>query len=316
MSNISAKLSHLLIKRFFLLIPTLLGASIIIFLMIHFLPGDPAQILAGPEATLQDIQNMRIRLGLDKPLPVQYVLFMERVLTGNFGTSLVSGFPIKDLIVPRFLNTLKLAVLGITIALALGITIGIAAALKRNTIIDRIVMIIALLGVSMPVFLLAILLIEIFSLKLQLFPITVIGSSPSLRDIVLPSLTLGLIGAAPIARMTRSSMLEVINQEYIKTSEAFGFSRRKIIFVHALRNALIPVVTVAGLNFGYLLAGAVITETVFAYPGLGRLIVDSIFARDYPVVQFGLLFIVTLFAVVNTLVDVLYIIINPRVRVG
>jgi len=297
-----------------LLIPTLLGASIIIFLMIHFLPGDPAQILAGPDATLQDIQNMRIRLGLDKPLPVQYFLFMERLLTWNLGNSLVSGFPITSLIVPRFLNTLKLALLAISISLAIGIVLGIVAALKRNTTADRIVMIFALLGVSMPVFLLAVLLIVIFSIKLHILPATVIGSTPSIRHLVLPSLTLGLVGAAPIARMTRSSMIEALSQEYIKTSEAFGFSIRKIILVHALRNALIPVVTVAGLNFGYLLAGAVITETVFAYPGLGRLIVDSIFARDYPVVQFGLMMIVALFAVVNTVVDVLYALINPRVR--
>ncbi|MGC8678255.1 MAG: ABC transporter permease [Fervidicoccaceae archaeon] len=311
---IAAPLWSYIIKRFLLLIPTLLGASVIIFLMIHMLPGDPAQILAGPEATLQDIQNMRIRLGLDKPLPVQYFMFMERLLTWNLGNSLVSGFPITSLIVPRFINTLKLATLSIAISLAIGIVLGIAAALKRNTFIDRVVMIFALLGVSMPVFLLAVLLIVIFSIKLQLFPATVIGSSPSFRHLVLPSLTLGLIGAAPIARMTRSSMVEVLSQEYIKTSEAFGFSRKKIIFVHALRNALIPVVTVAGLNFGYLLAGAVITETVFAYPGLGRLIVDSIFARDYPVVQFGLMMIVALFAIVNTAVDVLYALINPRVR--
>jgi ABC-type dipeptide/oligopeptide/nickel transport system permease component len=311
---IAAPLWSYIIKRFLLLIPTLLGASVIIFFMIHMLPGDPAQILAGPEATLQDIQNMRIRLGLDKPLPVQYFMFMERLLTWNLGNSLVSGFPITSLIVPRFINTLKLATLSIAISLAIGIVLGIAAALKRNTFIDRVVMIFALLGVSMPVFLLAVLLIVIFSIKLQLFPATVIGSSPSFRHLVLPSLTLGLIGAAPIARMTRSSMIEVLSQEYIKTSEAFGFSRKKIIFVHALRNALIPVVTVAGLNFGYLLAGAVITETVFAYPGLGRLIVDSIFARDYPVVQFGLMMIVALFAIVNTAVDVLYALINPRVR--
>ncbi|MGC9187110.1 MAG: ABC transporter permease [Fervidicoccaceae archaeon] len=311
---IAAPLWSYIIKRFLLLIPTLLGASVIIFFMIHMLPGDPAQILAGPEATLQDIQNMRIRLGLDKPLPVQYFMFMERLLTWNLGNSLVSGFPITSLIVPRFINTLKLATLSIAISLAIGIVLGIAAALKRNTFIDRVVMIFALLGVSMPVFLLAVLLIVIFSIKLQLFPATVIGSSPSFRHLVLPSLTLGLIGAAPIARMTRSSMVEVLSQEYIKTSDAFGFSRKKIIFVHALRNALIPVVTVAGLNFGYLLAGAVITETVFAYPGLGRLIVDSIFARDYPVVQFGLMMIVALFAIVNTAVDVLYALINPRVR--
>ncbi|MEM0021368.1 MAG: ABC transporter permease [Fervidicoccaceae archaeon] len=310
----AAPLWSYITKRFLLLIPTLLGASVIIFFMIHLLPGDPAQILAGPEATLQDIQNMRIRLGLDKPLPVQYFMFMERLLTWNLGNSLVSGFPISSLILPRFINTLKLAVLATIISLSIGILLGIIAALRRNTAIDRIVMIFALLGVSMPVFLLAVLLIVIFSIKLHLFPATVIGTSPSLRHLVLPSLTLGLIGAAPIARMTRSSMVEVMSQEYIKTSEAFGFSWRRVIFVHALRNALIPVVTVAGLNFGYLLAGAVITETVFAYPGLGRLIVDSIFARDYPVVQFGLLMIVALFAFVNMAVDVLYALINPRVR--
>ncbi|MEM3278480.1 MAG: ABC transporter permease [Fervidicoccaceae archaeon] len=212
----AAPLWSYITKRFLLLIPTLLGASVIIFFMIHLLPGDPAQILAGPEATLQDIQNMRIRLGLDKPLPVQYFMFMERLLTWNLGNSLVSGFPISSLILPRFINTLKLAVLATIISLSIGILLGIIAALRRNTAIDRIVMIFALLGVSMPVFLLAVLLIVIFSIKLHLFPATVIGTSPSLRHLVLPSLTLGLIGAAPIARMTRSSMVEVMSQEYIK----------------------------------------------------------------------------------------------------
>jgi len=301
-------------RRILILIPTLIGASIIIFLIIHLLPGDPAIILAGPEATAEDIERLRIRLGLDKPLYVQYLMFMSRIIRGDLGESLVTGHPISELLWVRFFNTLKLAVCGILIALALGIVLGIFAAIKRNSIIDQIVMAFSLIGVSTPVFLLAILLIQIFAVKLHILPATSLGTELELRHIILPSLTLGLIGAAPIARMTRTSMLEVLGQEYIRVAYAFGFKEHKILFKYALRNALIPVVTIAGLLFGYLLAGAVITETVFAYPGLGRLIVESIFARDYPVVQMGLLFISFTFAIVNTVVDILYAVINPRVR--
>ena len=241
-------------------------------------------------------------------------MFMTRIIRGDLGESLVTGHPISELLWVRFFNTLKLAVCGILIALALGIVLGILAAIKRNSVIDQIVMAFSLVGISTPVFLLAILLIQIFAVKLHILPATSLGTELELRHIILPSLTLGLIGAAPIARMTRTSMLEVLGQEYIRVAYAFGFKEHKILFKYALRNALIPVVTIAGLLFGYLLAGAVITETVFAYPGLGRLIVESIFARDYPVVQMGLLFISFTFAIVNTVVDILYAVINPRVR--
>jgi len=302
------------VRRLLILIPTLIGASILVFLMIHFLPGDPAQLLAGPEATLEDIERVRERLGLDKPLVVQYVMFMSRILRGDLGESLITGHPISTLIWPRFFNTLKLATLGTLIAIGVGIGVGVAAAVKRNTFIDRLAMTLAILGISTPVFLLAIILIEVFSIKLRLLPTTTLGGEPELKHLILPSLTLGLIGAASIARMTRASMLEVLHQEYIRTAYAYGFESRKILFKYALRNALIPVVTVGGLIFGYLLAGAVITETVFAYPGLGRLIVESIFARDYTVVQVGLLFTSFVFAVVNTVVDVAYAVINPKVR--
>lgn len=303
-----------IIKRFLILIPTLLGASLLIFSMIYLLPGDPAQLLAGPEATLEDIERVRQRLGLDKPPVIQYLTFMSRVLSGDLGNSLVTGHPITSLIIPRFFNTLKLASLSTLMAMSVGVVIGIIAAVKRNSIIDRAIMTLAMLGISTPVFLLAIILIDVFCIRLQLLPMTTLGSEPELKHLILPSITLGLIGSASIARMTRASLVEVLHQEYIRTAYAYGLSYELILFKYALRNALIPVATVSGLIFGYLLAGAVITETVFAYPGLGRLIVESIFARDYPVVQIGLLFTVLTFALVNTLVDILYSIIDPRIR--
>jgi ABC-type dipeptide/oligopeptide/nickel transport system permease component len=301
-------------KRLITLFFILLVLSVLIFFMIYMLPGDPAVLLAGPEATQAEIQMVRERLGLDKPLLEQYWIFVRKILSGNLGESIITGYPISKLIFERFQNTLKLAVFSILISSILGIFAGITAAINRNKLLDQIVMVLSLTGVSMPVFLLAIILIQIFSVWLKIFPATSVGTTLEFRHIILPALTLGLIGAAPIARITRTSMIEALSQDYITTAKSFGFHKRIIIYKYALRNALIPVVTVIGLIFGYNLAGAVITETIFAYPGLGRLIVDSIFSRDYPVIQIGLLFITATFVIVNTIVDILYSLINPKIR--
>ena len=304
-------LGRYILRRLLLSIPTILGVSVIVFLMIHMLPGDPAQLLAPPEATMEEVEIIRRRLGLDRPLWEQYLIFMGRALRGEFGESLFTGHKVSELLWPAYLNTLTLSVLAMTFGIVTGVLMGIYAALKPNTLRDQAVTSLSLMGLSMPVFWLGLILIEVFSVWLRLFPS---GGSGSLRHLVLPSLTLGLIGAAYVGRATRASMLEVLSEDYIRTARAYGFPGRKVIYVYALRNALIPVVTVAGLIFGYMMAGAVLTETVFSYPGLGRLIVNAIFARDYPVVQAGILVVSITFVAINTAVDILYALINPRIR--
>ncbi len=308
-------IAKILFKRIVFLIITLIGASFIVFMIIHLLPGDPARILAGPEATQQEVEIIRHQLGLDKPLIVQYADFVNRILHGNLGNSIVNGKPVAELIKYRFLNTLKLAVVGITFSVILGIPLGILAAIHRNKWIDQVVMAIAVLGVSTPIFVIAIFLMLVFAIKLHWLPVTSVTGNIGVRDLILPGAALALYGAAPIARMARASMIETLSQEHIKVARAFGIPERKVIYKYALKNALIPVVTVIGLIFGYLLAGTVITETVFGYPGLGRLLINAIFSRDYPVVQIGILFVAATFAIVNTMVDILYVFIDPRIRV-
>ncbi len=309
-----ASMSQYMAKRLAFLVITLLGASFIVFMMIHLLPGDPARILAGPEATNEEVEIIRHKLGLDKPLLVQYVDFMSRILHGNLGTSIITGEPVGSLIKYRFINTLKLSLVGITLSTLIGVPLGVIAALNRNKWVDQLVMGFAVLGISTPIFVIAIFLMIIFTVKLHLLPATSVTGEITLKHLILPGIALALYGAAPIARMTRATTLEVLGQEHVKVARAFGLPERLVIYKYTLRNALIPVVTVIGLIFGYLLAGAVITETVFAYPGLGRLLIDAIFSRDYPVVQIGILFVATTFAVVNTIVDILYMIIDPRIR--
>ncbi len=309
-----ASMSQYMAKRLAFLVITLLGASFIVFMMIHLLPGDPARILAGPEATNEEVEIIRHKLGLDKPLLVQYVDFMSRILHGNLGTSIITGEPVGSLIKYRFINTLKLSLVGITLSTLIGVPLGVIAALNRNKWVDQLVMGFAVLGISTPIFVIAIFLMIIFTVKLHLLPATSVTGEITLKHLILPGVALALYGAAPIARMTRATTLEVLGQEHVKVARAFGLPERLVIYKYTLRNALIPVVTVIGLIFGYLLAGAVITETVFAYPGLGRLLIDAIFSRDYPVVQIGILFVATTFAVVNTIVDILYMIIDPRIR--
>ncbi|MCE4600393.1 MAG: ABC transporter permease [Desulfurococcales archaeon] len=311
-----ASMSQYLFKRFIFLIITLIGASFIVFMIIHLLPGDPARILAGPEATEQEVEMIRRQLGLDKPLLIQYIDFMERIVRGDFGRSIITGKPVGELIRYRFINTLKLALVGITISSIIGIPLGVVAALNRNKWIDQAVMGFAILGVSTPIFVIAIFLMLVFTVKYHIFPATSVTGEITFKHLILPGIALALYGAAPIARMTRATTLEVLGQEHVTVARAFGLPERLVIYKYTLRNALIPVVTVIGLIFGYLLAGAVITETVFAYPGLGRLLIDAIFSRDYPLVQIGILFVAATFAIVNTIVDILYMLIDPRIRIS
>ena len=291
--------------------PTLLGVVLLVFLMVRLAPGDPAILLAGEFATPETLEAIRTRYGLDRPLPEQFALYLGALLQGDLGESARSRRPVLEELKTYFPNTVVLATAAILVALATGIPLGILAASRQGSWLDLGVMVLALLGVSMPVFWFGLLAILIFSVELGWFPVAGKGT---LAHLVLPAVTLGINATALLARMTRGTLVEVLSQDYIRTARAKGLAERVVIFKHALRNALIPVVTVAGLEFGSLLAGAVITETIFAWPGLGQLLVGSILSRDYPVVQGAVLLVAFTFTLVNLMVDLLYAWIDPRVR--
>ncbi len=300
-----------LIRRILTAVPAIIGVVIIVFLMVRLAPGDPALLLAGEFADQATIERIRVRYGLDRSQPEQFALFVSGLVQGDLGTSTRTNRPVtSDL--ARFLpNTLELAAGAVLVALLIGIPAGIISAVYRNTWIDMVVTFIALLGVSMPVFWFGLLAILYFSVNLSWFPVAGRGT---LQHLILPAITLGVSSTAIIARMTRSALLEVLSQDFIRTARAKGVERRKVIGKHALRNAMIPVVTIGGLEFGQMLAGAVLTETVFNWPGIGRLLVDSILARDYPVVQGAVLLIAIAFILINIVIDLLYGVIDPRIR--
>jgi peptide/nickel transport system permease protein len=304
-------------RRLLLTIPTLLGVTFLVFAVVRLQPGDPALEIAGQGATKEILEAIRQELGLDRPFLVQYLDFMEKLFRGDLGRSLKTKEPVAPKVWNRFLNTLELTAVAMIIAVLIGSTAGIISAIRPYSIWDNLSMLGALFGVSMPVFWQGIMLMLVFSLWLEQWigwglPATGRGT---LLHLILPALTLGTSSAAIIARMMRSTMLEILRQEYILTAHAKGASSGAVIFKHALRNALIPVVTVVGLTFGGLLSGAVLTETVFAWPGIGRLIVEEgILTRDYPIVQGAILMVALGFVLVNLLVDLLYAYIDPRIR--
>jgi len=298
-------------RRLLAVIPTLLGVLLTVFLMVRLAPGDPAQLLAGEFATPETLADIRQRFGLDQPWHVQLGLYAANVVRGDLGQSVRTRKPVAYELRQYFPNTLRLTLGAMLVALLIGIPAGIIAATRPGTIFDLLAMLGALIGVSMPVFWFGLMAILIFSVQLGWFPVA--GTS-TLWHLVLPAITLGTSTAAILARMTRSAMLEVLSQDYIRTARAKGLAGRVVIFKHALRNALIPVVTITGLQFGGLLEGAVITETVFAWPGIGQLLVGSILARDYPVVQGAVLLIAVAFILINLIVDLLYGTIDPRIR--
>ncbi|MDT7910222.1 nickel ABC transporter permease [Thermus sp.] len=300
-----------LLRRILIALPTLLGVVVLVFLMVRLAPGDPAVLLAGEFATPETLEAIRARYGLDRSLPEQFLIYMEALLQGDLGESARSRRPVLEELKTYFPNTLELASAAILVAVLTGIPLGVLAALRPGSGLDLSVMVLALLGVSMPVFWFGLLAILIFSVGLGWFPVAGKGT---LAHLVLPAITLGINATALLARMTRGTLLEVLSQDYIRTARAKGLAERVVIFKHALRNALIPVVTVVGLEFGTLLSGAVITETIFAWPGLGQLLVGSILARDYPVVQGAVLLVAITFVLINLLVDLLYAAIDPRVR--
>jgi ABC-type dipeptide/oligopeptide/nickel transport system permease component len=299
-----------IIRRLLLAIPVLIGVSIIAFMILHLSPGDPAQLLAGEDATQEDIQILRERFGLDQPLPVQYFRFIKGMATGDL-VSMKFNEPVLDIVGKRLKNTLLLSFFSITIAVVVGVIAGVLSAVYRYSIIDYISSVAALLGVSMPVFWWGLILILFFSVTLRWLPS---GGMGGWKTFILPAVVLGTASAGIIARMTRSSMMDVLRQDYITTARSKGLRHRIIIRRHALRNALIPTVTVVGLQFGYMLAGAVLTESVFAWPGVGRLLVTSILSRDYPVVQTTLIMVALTFVLVNLGVDILYAYLDPRIR--
>lgn len=298
-------------RRLLLTIPVVVGVSLLVFSMIRLIPGDPARAMAGVNATPEFIEQTRLRLGLDQPLYVQYGQFAVSLLRGDLGNSVFSGRPVTQEIGERFPRTLLLATVALLISTTLGITAGVISATRRNSIFDNVSMFLALVGVAAPVFWMALMLQLLFSVQLRWLPATGIGT---VAHIVLPAITLGMSSAALMARITRSSMLDVLRQEYITTARSKGLIERVVVNKHALKNALIPVVTVLGLQFGTLLGGAVLTETVFSWPGVGRLLVDSILRRDYPVVQGTVMLLAFTFVIINLVVDVLYAVLDPRIH--
>ncbi|ECI4630112.1 glutathione ABC transporter permease GsiC [Salmonella enterica subsp. enterica] len=299
------------LKRLLGLIPTLLIVAVLVFLFVHLLPGDPARLIAGPEADAQVIALVRQQLGLDQPLHVQFWHYITHVLQGDFGTSMVSRRPVSEEIASRFLPTLWLTITSMIWAVLFGMAIGIAAAVWRNRWPDRVGMTLAVTGISFPAFALGMLLMQIFSVDLGWLP--TVGAD-SWQHYILPSLTLGAAVASAMARFTRSSFVDVLSEDYMRTARAKGVSETWVVLKHGLRNAMIPVVTMMGLQFGFLLGGSIVVEKVFNWPGLGRLLVDSVDMRDYPVIQAEVLLFSLEFILINLVVDVLYAAINPAIR--
>ncbi len=312
-----------------------------VFAFLHLIPGDPAQVMAGQRANPETVAALREQLGLNKPLPVQYLFFLGNLVHFNLGYSIISGASIIQEITTRWPATFELSVAAMLIALILGIPAGVLAAVRKNSLIDNLTMSASLIGVSMPVFWLGLLLIYLFAVKLQWLPPGLRLSQDAalnfkpitgfyvldsllqlnwkvLKDVLahllLPALTLSTISLAIIARITRSAMLEVLSQDYIRTARAKGVLERGVIFKHVLKNALLPVVTIIGLQFGGLLAGAILTETIFSWPGIGSWIYDGILNRDYPVVQGGIVFVAVAFVLINLLVDISYALLDPRIQ--
>jgi peptide/nickel transport system permease protein len=327
------------VRRALTIVPVLIGVSVLVFSFIHLIPGDPALTMLGERATPEKVAEVRTRLGLDRPIWQQYLLYIGNALRGDLGVSIVRGDPVASDLLRRFPATVELAMAAIVAAVALGIPIGVASAVWRNSPLDSLARLGALTGVSMPIFWLGLVLAWVFGVQLRLLPTGFRLSSgtafvpwtnfvildallqrdwatfvDAVRHLILPALALATIPLAVVARMTRASMLEVLSREYIRTAEAKGLSRRAVVLRHALRNALLPVLTVVGLQVGRLLAGAILTETIFSWPGIGLWVYESIESRDYAIVQGVSLFIAVIVVSVNLLTDVLYAAVDPRIK--
>ena len=308
-----------IIKRVFSLIPVLVLVGVTAFFLVHIIPGDPAVVMLGTDATPQQIQELQEQMGLNRPLYVQFVIWAGNVLRGDLGESYFLGRSVTTALMERLPATISLAIVSLFIAVLVGIPSGILAAIKQNRFMDQTIMVVAMIGVSVPSFWLGLTLILLFSVILRWFPSG--GYIPlsedffgGLRYIILPALALGFMQTALIARMARSSMLEVLCQDYIRTARSKGLKEHLVIIRHALKNTMIPVLTVIGLVFGILLSGTIIVETVFTYPGVGRLVVKAVRNRDYPLIQGALLMVSGIYVLVNLLVDLLYPILDPRIK--
>ncbi len=312
-------MSGYIIRRLIASIPVIFLVGIITFSILHIAPGDPAVLMAGEEATPEDVEKMRVALGFDKPFYVQFGVWVGNLLRGDLGTSIFSKHSITSLMAPRLQPTLSLGLLAIVLSILLGIPMGILAAWKVGSLTDRSVMVFAVLGFSVPVFWLGFIFIWLFAVNFRIFPAVGFvpisdGLFPYLRSLTLPALANAIPFSALVARMTRSTMVEVLQEDYIRTARAKGLAEFGVIGRHALRNASIPIVTVIGLVFAALVSGAVVTETVFAIPGLGRLLVDGVVRRDYPIVQAMLMVTAVSYVFVNLVIDIFYAYLDPRIR--
>lgn len=315
-------MSTYLIKRLLMVFPTVFGAVTLVFFAIHLAPGDPISLYIPPDfpvnASPERIAELRARLGLDRPLHVQYATFIAGLFQGDLGTSLQHRTPVAEGLLDRLPNTLQLGVLSLAIAVLLGVTVGVVSAVRRGTWLDNAAMTLALFGVSIPNFWLGMLLMQLVGLHWPILPPSGFGGSiftaEGLRYALLPAITIGISGAGGLARYTRSSMLDVLNEDYVRTARSKGLSERLVVYKHALRNALIPIITLLGLSFGSMLSGAVIVETVFGWPGVGRYLVTGISNRDFPVVQGAVLVIAVGFVLANLITDLVYGFVDPRIR--
>lgn len=308
-----------ILRRIITTIPVMAFVALFVFSLLYLAPGDPAAVIAGDQASPADVEKIRASLGLDRPYLVRFSEWLFRVLQGDLGTSIFTALPVSHLIAQRIEPTLSLMSLTLLLAILIAVPMGVIAAWKVNTWVDRVAMAFAVTGFSVPVFVVGYLLAYVFALKLDWLPVqgyTPIaqGFWPWLKNLILPSITLGFVYIALIARITRASMLEVLQQDYVRTARAKGVGQTSILFVHALKNAAIPVVTVIGIGIALLIGGAVVTESVFAIPGLGRLTVDAILRRDYPVIQGVVLMFSFVYVLINLLVDLVYTLIDPRIR--
>lgn len=321
-----------IVRRLVQMIPLLIGVSIIVFLLGQLAPGDPVRLLLGEEATAEDVARLNAIYGFDQPLPVQYFRWFIRAIQGDLGVSIRQTIPVSTLIFERLGATLELAIFSVLIAVLLGIPVGVFASTRRGSLWDYVSMILSLIGVSMPGFWLGLVLLSYVALHVPWLPMFGRDASvfkglwvlftqfksdvfiTGLRHILLPATALGVSMMAIIARLTRSSLLEVLGKDYIRTAQAKGLKYRVVVLKHGLRNALLPVITIVGIQFGAMLGGAVVTETVFAWPGVGRLVVNAISQRDFPLVQGGVLMMAVVFTFVNLLVDISYAVVNPRIR--
>ena len=307
------------IKRVLATIPVMVIVAFFVFSLLYFAPGDPAVVIAGDQASPADVERIRQSLGLDRPFLIRFGAWVWQILHGNLGTSVFSNLPVAGVIAERFEPTLSLMAATLLFAVAIAVPTGVVAAWRANTVVDRAIMALAVLGFSIPVFVIAYLLMYGFALELQWLPVQGYtplseGVAPWLRNLILPALALGCVYIALIARTTRAAMLDVLQQDYIRTARAKGVGQTGILFLHALKNAAVPIVTVIGIGFALLIGGAVVTESVFAIPGLGRLTVDAILRRDYPVIQGVVLLFSFVYVIVNLLVDLLYVVLDPRIR--